>query len=54
MEDFPKTDGVKILQDDDLENVTGGSYGDWANDVCGQSHYTVCSVLFGTSGLLDC
>ena len=54
MEDFPKTDGVKTLHDDKLENVTGGAYGDWANDVCGESHYTVCSVLFGTSGLLDC
>lgn len=29
MEDFPNTDGVQHLSDDDLGNVSGGAYIEW-------------------------
>ena len=54
MEDFPKTDGVKPLHEDDLENVTGGAYGDHMKLQCDNPAYIACTAFMATSGLLDC
>ena len=54
MEDFPKTDGVKPLHEDDLENVTGGAYGDYMKLQCDNPAYIACTAFMATSGLLDC
>ena len=53
MEDFPKTDGVKTLHDDDLENVVGGGFGDAITSVCGDTYFTVCAAFFASAGLSD-
>ena len=54
MEDFPKTDEVKPLSDDDMENVVGGSYGDVVGDACEEPAFVVCSMALFTAGLYDC
>ena len=54
MEDFPKTDGMKPLHEDDLENVAGGAYGDHMKLQCDNPAYIACTALMATSGLLDC
>ena len=54
MEDFPKTDGVKPLSDDDMKNVVGGSYGDVVGDACEDPAFVVCSMALFTAGLYDC
>ena len=54
MEDFHKTDGVKPLHDDNLENVAGGAYGDVVGDACDDPAFVVCSMALFTAGLYDC
>ena len=54
MEDFPKTDGVHHLSDDDMKNVVGGSYGDVVGDACEEPAFVVCSMALFTAGLYDC
>ena len=54
MEDFPKTDGVQPLSDDDLENVAGGAFGDAAAKQCGRSAFAACHAGLGMAGFMDC
>ena len=54
MENFPKTDEVKPLSDDDKENVVGGSYGDVVGDACEEPAFVVCSMALFTAGFYDC
>ena len=54
VEDFPKTDSIQHLADDDLGNVVGGALGDAAFIKCGRSSYSVCTALLATAGFMDC
>ena len=54
MEDFPKTDNMQQLSDDDLENVAGGAFGDRAKRECKEAAYIACQALFASAGLGDC
>ena len=53
MEDFPKTDGMKPLHEDDLENVAGGGFDDAITSVCGDTYFIVCAAFFASAGLSD-
>ena len=51
VEDFPETDGVKPVSDDDLDNVVGGLNYDEVKKECGDAAYIACLAAFGASGL---
>ena len=54
-EDFPKTDGVKPLHEDDLENIAGGRAFGWnAYRACEDAARAACAAAFGTAGFMDC
>ena len=53
-EDFPNTDGVHNLSDDDLNNVVGGAIGDKASAECANLSYAACIATLAIAGFLDC
>ena len=53
-EDFPETDGVKPVSDDDLESIVGGACGDKASAECGSLSYASCMAFLAMAGFFDC
>ena len=54
VEDFPETDGVKPVSDDDLESIVGGAIGDKASAECGHLSYASCIACLAMAGFFDC
>ena len=52
-EDFPNTDGVHNLSDDNLDKVVGGGMGDFAEEGCGSGLAAFCGAFFGMSYIAD-
>ena len=54
-EDFPNTDDVNQLSDDDLGNIAGGIAFGWeAYRACEDAAHAACVAALATAGIMDC
>ena len=54
-EDFPETDGLNPIHDDDLDNVSGGREIGWnAYRECKDIARAACVACLATAGFMDC
>ena len=54
-EDFPKTDNIQHLAEDDLGNIVGGRAFGWeAYRACEDAAHAACVAALATAGIMDC